>query len=108
MLGDVDHPLLAIVRQCLSNAAERRPTALGILERVSQLRAEAEDDCMEKDKLQMIVDQQRLTTECEELQVGDLPVMWCCYSCLHNMQHQCINLCVLCHACLERLRVCCP
>jgi serine/threonine protein kinase len=68
VLGDVDHPLLAIVRQCLSNVADRRPTALGILERVSQLRAEVEDDYMERDKLQMIVDLQRLTTECEELQ----------------------------------------
>ena len=94
VLGDVDHPLLAIVRQCLSNVADRRPTALGILERVSQLRAEVEDDYMERDKLQMIVDLQRLTTECEELQVGDLPVIYdvLIYSCLHNMQHQYNNL----------------
>ena len=74
MLGDVDHPLLAIVRQCLSNAAERRPTALGILERVSQLRAEVEDDFMERGKLQMIVELQRLAIECEELQVNNLLV----------------------------------
>ena len=40
-----------------------------ILERVSQLQAEAEDDLMERDKLQMIVELQRLSTECEELQV---------------------------------------
>ena len=69
MLGDADHPLLAIVRECLSNVADRRPTAVAILERVRQLRAEAEDDLVERDKLQMIVELQRLTTECEELQV---------------------------------------
>ena len=69
VLGDTDHPLLAIVRECLSNVADRRPTAVTILERVSQLQAEAEDDVMERDKLQMIVELQRLSTECEELQV---------------------------------------
>ena len=74
VLGNVDHPLLAIVRQCLSNVAERRPTALGILERVSQLRAEVEDDLMERDKLQMIIELQRLAIECEELQVNNLLV----------------------------------
>ena len=69
VLGDTDHPLLSIVRECLSNVADRRPTAVTILERVSQLQAEAEDDVMERDKLQMIVELQRLSTECEELQV---------------------------------------
>ena len=57
------------MRECLSNVADRRPTAVAILERVSQLRSEAEDDMVERDKLQMIVELQRLTAECEELQV---------------------------------------
>ena len=47
---------------------------MAILERVSQLRAEADDDPVERDKLQIIVELQRLTTECEELQVRDFCV----------------------------------
>ena len=69
MLGDIDHPLLTIVRECLSNVVDRRPTAAAILERVNQLGGEAEDELVEKDKLQMIEELQRLQTECEELQV---------------------------------------
>ena len=70
ILGDVDHPLLVIMRECLSNVVDRRPTAVAILERINlQLSGEVEDDLVEKDKLQMIEELQRLQTECEELQV---------------------------------------
>lgn len=69
MLGDRDHPLLEIVRECLSNVVDRRPTAAAILERINQLGGEGDDDLMENDKLQMIDELQRLQTECEELQV---------------------------------------
>lgn len=74
VLETADHPLLGIMRECLSNVADHRPTAETILERVSQLRAEADDDLVERDKLQIIVELQRLTTECEELQVRDFCV----------------------------------
>ena len=74
-MGDTEHPLLAIVRECLSNVADRRPTAVDILERVGQLQTEAEDDLVERDKLQMIVELQRLTAEFEKLQVRPLPPM---------------------------------
>lgn len=70
ILGDVDHPLLVIIRECLSNVVDHRPTAVTILERINlQLGGEVEDDLVEKDKLQMIEELQRLQTECEELQV---------------------------------------
>lgn len=69
LLGDIDHPLLTIVRECLSNIVDRRPTAAAILERINSLGGETEDDLVERDKLQMIEELQRLQTECEELQV---------------------------------------
>ena len=61
------------MRECLSNAMDRRPTAVAILVRVGWLQAGVEDDLMERDKLQMIVELQRLTAECEELQVRAPP-----------------------------------
>lgn len=69
ILGDVDHPLLDIVRECLSNVVDRRPTAVAILERVNELGEETEDDLMATDKLHMIEQLQRVQAECEELQV---------------------------------------
>ena len=71
VLGDEEHPLLTVVRECLSNVVDRRPTAAAILERVSELGGgEAEEDLMERDKLQMIVELQRLQAEFEGLQVS--------------------------------------
>lgn len=69
ILGDVDHPLLGIVRECLSNVVDRRPTAVAILERINEVGEETEDDLMAMDKLHMIEQLQRVQTECEELQV---------------------------------------
>lgn len=43
---------------------------MAILDSVKGLQAQTEDDLVEKDKLQMIIELQRLTTECEELQVS--------------------------------------
>ena len=101
VLGDTEHPLLAIVRECLSNVADRRPTAEDILQRVSQLQAEAEDDMMERDKLQMIVELQRLTTECEELQVTPCGLSSC--SPWDLVLHQvCVCVCVCRGFCMRR------
>ena len=82
MLGDVDHPLLVIMRECLSNVVDRRPTAAAILERINlQILGEVKDDLVEKDKLQMIEELQRLQAEFEELQVrGDMYYVLCVHS----------------------------
>ena len=69
MLGDADHHLLVMVRECLSNVVDRRPTAVAILSRIGQLNQAVEDDLMAMDKLHMIEQLQRVQGECEELQV---------------------------------------
>ena len=74
----MDHALLEIIRECLSNVADRRPTAAAILERINQLGEATEDDLVERDKLHMIEELQRLQSECEELQVCSPTVTMCC------------------------------
>lgn len=61
--------MLGIVRECLSNVVDRRPTAVAMLERINQLGGETEDAPMAMDKLHMIEQLQRVQAEYEELQV---------------------------------------
>ena len=104
VLGDADHPLLVMVRECLSNVVDRRPTAAAILSRIGQLNQTAEDDLMAMDKLHMIEQLQRVQGECEELQVSICHYMYkCTLSTPTNSRHVGGHLLLCCCACSPTL-----
>lgn len=91
-----NHPLLDIVRECLSNVVDRRPTAVAILERIKELNTggEREDDLMAMDMLHMMEQLQRVQEECELLQVSQCTV---CINHVH-LQHTCQENRIKCYS----------
>lgn len=70
VLGDHDHPLLILIRECLDNIPLRRPNTRDILQRVGEMSREGGDDLMAMDKLHMIEELQRVQLAYEEQQVS--------------------------------------
>ena len=75
MLGDHNHPLLILIRECLNNIPLRRPDTRDILQRVSVMSMEGGDDLMAMDKLHMIEELQRVQLAYEEQQVSSAPAV---------------------------------
>ena len=70
MLGNHDHILLVLIRECLSHLPARRPNADDIVKRVEELRKVDKKDLMAMDKMRLIEELQKLRSDFEELQVS--------------------------------------
>ena len=68
ILGDRDHFLIVLVRECLNNLPACRPNIASILKGLEELSREAEDDEMDKNKLQLMMELQRMSEELQKLE----------------------------------------
>lgn len=68
-LGDHNHTLLALIKECLSNKPTCRPDTKEVLRRLKEFRIEAEGDEMHMDRLHLIERLQMVQSDLVELEV---------------------------------------
>jgi len=67
-MGDHDHALIVLIRECLNNLPACRPIVANILKRLDELSEVAEDDQMGKDKIHLMTELQRVSEELQNVQ----------------------------------------
>ena len=67
-MGDHDHALIVLIRECLNNLPACRPIVANILRRLEELSEVAEDDKMGKDKIHLMTELQRVSEELQNVQ----------------------------------------
>lgn len=70
MLGNHDHSLLVLIRDCLHNHPAHRPDAGNIKKKMEELRKECQGDPITMDKLHLIKKLKEVQSDFDELQVN--------------------------------------